>query len=41
MPPLPDWSAFMAEWSGNLVGPVLDDWIEWCPIGLVLEVPPY
>jgi hypothetical protein len=39
--PLPDWSAFMAEWSSNLAGPVPDDSIEWCPIGLVLEVPSY
>jgi hypothetical protein len=39
--PLPDWSAYAAKWSSNLAGPVPDDWIEWCPIGLVLEVPPY
>jgi hypothetical protein len=38
--PLSDWSAFAAEWSDNLAGPVPDDWIEWCSIGLVLEVTP-
>ena len=37
--PMPDWSAFAAEWSSNLAGPVLGDRIEWRPIGLVLEVP--
>jgi hypothetical protein len=37
--PLPDWSAFAAEWSSNLAGPVLGDRIEWRSIGLVLEVP--
>jgi hypothetical protein len=36
--PLPDWSAFVVEWSDNFDGPVPDDWIGWCPIGLVLEV---
>jgi hypothetical protein len=38
---LPDWSAFAAEWSGNLARPVLGDWIEWRSIGLVLAVPTY
>jgi hypothetical protein len=36
--PLPNWSAFEAELSGNLVGPVSGDRIEWRPIGLVLVV---
>jgi hypothetical protein len=35
--PLPDWSAFAAKWSNNLVGPVPG--IEGHSIGLVLEVP--
>jgi hypothetical protein len=39
--PLPDWSAFAVDWSGNLVGPVPSDRIEWRSIGLVLEVPTY
>jgi hypothetical protein len=39
MPPLSDWSAFAAEWSGNLVGPMPGDRIEGHSIGLVLEVP--
>jgi hypothetical protein len=37
--PLSDWSAFEAEHSGNLVGPVSGDRIERRSIGLVLEVP--
>jgi hypothetical protein len=37
--PLPDWSAFAAEWSGNLAGLVPGDQIECRSIGLVLEVP--
>jgi hypothetical protein len=36
---LPDWSAFEAEYFGNLVGPVSSDRIEWRSISLVLEVP--
>jgi hypothetical protein len=39
--PLPDWSAFEAEHSDNLVGPVSGDRIERCSIGLALEVPTY
>ena len=39
--PLPDWSAFEAEYSDNLVGPVSGDRIERRSIGLVLEVPTY
>jgi hypothetical protein len=39
--PLPDWSAFEAEYSGTLVGPVPDDRIERRSIGLVLEVSTY
>jgi hypothetical protein len=39
--PLADWSAFAAEWSGNLAGPVPGDRIEWRSIGLVLDVPTY
>lgn len=31
-----DWSAFVAEYSGNLVGPVSDDWIEEGSIDIVL-----
>jgi hypothetical protein len=43
MPPLLDWSAFAAEWSGNLAGPGPGhgDRIEGHSIGLVLEVPTY
>jgi hypothetical protein len=37
--PLPDWLAFVAEWSSNLVGHVPDERIEGHSIGLVLEVP--
>jgi hypothetical protein len=37
--PLSDWLAFAAEWSDNLAGLVPGDRIEWCSIGLVLEVP--
>jgi hypothetical protein len=37
--PLPDWSAFEAEYSDNLVGPASGDRIERRLIGLVLEVP--
>jgi hypothetical protein len=36
--PLPDWSAFATEYSGNLAGLVPSDRIEWCSIGPVLEV---
>jgi hypothetical protein len=36
---LPDWSAFAAEWSGNLAGLVPGDRIEWRSIDLLLEVP--
>jgi hypothetical protein len=36
--PLPDWSAFAAEWFGSLVGHVPGDRIERHSIGLVLEV---
>jgi hypothetical protein len=36
-----DWSTFVAEWSGNLAGPVPGDRIEGHQIGLVLEVPTY
>jgi hypothetical protein len=39
--PLPDWSAFEAELSGNLVGPVSGDRIERRSIGLVLVVLTY
>jgi hypothetical protein len=39
--PLPDWSAFAAEWSGNLAGLVPGDPIEGHSIDLVLEVPTY
>jgi hypothetical protein len=41
--PLPDWSAFAAEWPDNLAGPGPGhgDRIEGHSIGLVLEVPTY
>jgi hypothetical protein len=39
--PLPNWSAFAAEWSDNLAGLVPGDRIEWCSIDPVLEVPTY
>jgi hypothetical protein len=39
--PLPNWSAFAADWSGNLAGPVLGDRIEWRSINLVMVVPTY
>jgi hypothetical protein len=39
--PLPDSSAFEAEYSDTLVGPVPDDRIERRSIGLVLEVSTY
>jgi hypothetical protein len=39
--PMPDWSAFVAEWSDNLAGPMLGDRIEWRSIGLILAVPTY
>jgi hypothetical protein len=36
--PLSDWSAFAAEWSGNLAGPVPGERIEGHSIGIVHEV---
>jgi hypothetical protein len=39
--PLPDWSAFSAEWSGNLAGLVPGDRIERFSIDPVLEVSTY
>jgi hypothetical protein len=37
--PLPDWSAFEAEYFGTLIGPMPGDRIERRSIDLVLEVP--
>jgi hypothetical protein len=40
MYPLPDWSVFVAERTGNLVGLVAGDRIEGYSIGLVWDVRP-